>query len=58
MMGARCGFPGSTGYELLQRAGAAGGEGVKGSGWIEPGQVGRKSFLATSRTECLGPQER
>lgn len=52
------GFQDQLGMSSLQRAGAAGGEGVKGSGWIEPGQVGRKSFLATSRTECLGPQER
>lgn len=51
--GQRCGFPVSKGYEPLQSAGVAGGEGVRDSGWDEPEQVGREGlFLPHGQNSC------
>ena len=43
--GAKCGFPVSSGYEPLQRVGATGEKRERGSGWDEPGQVGREGLF-------------
>lgn len=43
--GKKRGFPVLREYEPLQRAGAVGGEGLRGSGRDEPGQVGREGLF-------------